>query len=190
MGNIMTQDAILLLQNRLAKVSNELFIAILGGCFLAVISQVALPLPFTPIPMTLQTLGLFLLAGSLGSRRAVSCVVAYLAQGAIGFPVFAGGVANPFWFVDIKAGFLVSFLAAAVIVGRLLEKRANPHFVYVLSVLGLGQLAIFAIGAAWLSFFVGVNKAILFGVLPFLSGALLKIVVASLLLKARALFNQ
>ena len=176
-----------LIQREVSRVAIEVAIALLGGCFLAVLSQIAFPLPFTPIPVTLQTLALFVLAGFLGSRRAVSSVIAYLFQGLLGLPVFAGGVVNPLWFIDIKAGFLVSFIAVAFLIGKMLEKRSNPHFLYLLYALTAGQIVIFAIGSAWLSFFVGMNKAILFSVVPFLSGAALKIAIAALILKGRVL---
>ncbi len=186
----MAQSAIIQIQTQVGKISNELLIASLGGVFLALLSQVAFPIPFTPIPVTLQTLAVFLLAGFLGSKRAATSVIAYLAQGSVGLPVFAGGLANPLWFLDPKAGFLVSFIAAAFLIGKLVEKRCNPPFIYFLSALTLGQIVMFAIGAGWLSFFVGMDKAIAFGVVPFISGAMLKIVVASLLLKARTTLSK
>ena len=77
-------------------------IALLGSIFLALMSQVC-PLPFTPIPFTLQTLALFLLSGILGSAHALRSVICYLVQGTVGLPVFAGGLANPLWVSRCKS---------------------------------------------------------------------------------------
>ena len=186
----MTQSAVLHTQTQIVKISTELLIAAVGGTFLALMSQVAFHIPSTFIPITLQSLALLLLAGFLGPRRAVTSVLAYLAQGSIGLPVFAGGLSNPLWYLDSKAGFYFSFIVVAFLVGKLLEKRVNPHFLTFLSVLSLGSFTILAIGAAWLSLFVGIEKAILFGVVPFLSGSIFKAVIASFLLKARALISK
>src|SRR4051812_45046818 len=101
------------LKQEFPRILKELGIALAGSCFLALLSQVAIPLPFTPIPVTLQTLGVFLLGGILGGRRAVYSVVGYLVQGCCGLPVFAGGVSNPLWISSLQAGFLVAFIGAA-----------------------------------------------------------------------------
>jgi biotin transport system substrate-specific component len=186
----MEQGAILEIQQQASKFFRELFIATCGGAFLALMSQVSFPLPFTPIPVTLQTLALFLLAGLLSSRRATASVVSYLAQGCIGLPVFAGGISDPFWFIGVSAGFLTSFIVAVYLIGKLLEKRTNPPFLYILSALVLGQIVILAMGAAWLSLFVGFSNSIAFGVVPFISGAILKIIIAALILKALSIFQN
>jgi biotin transport system substrate-specific component len=185
----MSQSVSVHIQRRVSQAAIEVTIALLGGCFLATMSQVAVPLPFTPVALTMQTLALFLMAGVLGSKRASTSVIAYLAQGLCGLPVFAGGVANPLWFFDIKAGFWISFIVAAWIIGKLLEKQSNPSFFRIVSALSIGQAVIFAMGAAWLSYYVGFNKALLFGVTPFLSGAAIKIAVGALILKGKALIS-
>lgn len=161
-------------------------VVLAGSCFLAVLSQLVIPLPMTPVPMTLQTLGVFLLAGVLGSQRATYSVLTYLIQGTCGLPVFAGGVSNPLWFLEPKAGFLASFVIAAFIIGKLIEKRRAANSLYLLGVLALGQLVIFFIGMSWLALYVGIPKAVAFGILPFLSGAGVKICAATLLLRARS----
>jgi biotin transport system substrate-specific component len=98
-------------------------------------------------------------------------------------PVFAGGVSNPLWIMGPQAGFLISFVVAAFVIGKMSEKKADAHILYYVGALVLGQLVIFGLGMAWLSFYVGVSKAFLFGVVPFLSGAALKIMVGSLAIR-------
>jgi len=161
----------------------ELMIAGLGSCFLALMSQVSIPLLFTPVPLTLQTLAVFILGGVLGGRRAAYSVIGYLVQGCCLLPVFAGGVSNPLWIMGPQAGFLISFVAAAFLIGKLIEKRPQAHILYYAGALGVGQLMIFGLGVAWLSFYLGVSKAFLCGVVPFLSGAALKIMVGSLVIR-------
>lgn len=174
----------------LEKKALDILIALIGSIFLALLSQVSIPLPFTPVPLTLQTFGVFILGGALGSRRALMSVAAYLIQGTCGVPVFAGGLSNPLWFLDCKAGFLFSFLPAAFCIGVLKEKRAQSNLYTVIFSLALGQLLSFTIGASWLAFYVGFLKAIKFGILPFISGAALKILAAALSLKGIAFLKK
>ncbi|HSW86718.1 MAG TPA: biotin transporter BioY [Rhabdochlamydiaceae bacterium] len=170
------------IQHQVGKISKEIFIIISGSIFLALLSQLAIPMPFTPIPMTLQTLGVFLLGGILGGRRAAYSTMTYLVQGCCGLPVFAGGMANPLWFLDCKAGFLISFIAAAFLIGKMIEK-SKPNLMYILFSLTLGQILISGIGMAWLSLYFGIHASFMIGVLPFLSGAAVKILTGSLFLK-------
>ncbi|MBS3904011.1 MAG: biotin transporter BioY [Simkania sp.] len=161
----------------------ELLIAMAGGCFLAIASQLAIPLPFTPVPLTLQTLAIFVLGGILGSRRSMYSVFAYLVQCCCGLPVLAGGGVNPFWIVDPKAGFLISFIVAAFLIGKMTEKRAHISVFYLLMTLLVGQITISSMGMIWLAVYVGWAKAFFFGVVPFLSGAVIKIIAGAFILK-------
>lgn len=179
----MAQNEILSIPRAKHRVAVELMVACLGSCFLAVMSQVAILLSMTPIPVTLQTFAVFLLGGILGSRRAVYSVLAYLIQGCCLLPVFAGGVSNPLWILGPHAGFLISFAAGAFIIGKMVEKNRRSNILYILMALTLGQMVIFAIGMGWLSCYIGLEKAFLCGVLPFLSGAALKIVAASVVIR-------
>jgi biotin transport system substrate-specific component len=158
-------------------------IAGLGSCFLAIMSQFSIPLIVTPVPLTLQTLAVFILGGILGGRRAAYSVIAYLIQGCCLLPVFAGWVSNPLWIMGPQAGFLISFVIASFVIGKMIEKKPGAHILYYVGALVVGQLVIFGLGMAWLSFYVGVSKAFLFGVVPFLSGAALKIIVGSLVIR-------
>ena len=161
----------------------ELLVACGGSCFLAVMSQIAIPLIGTPIPVTLQTFAVFLLGGILGSRRAVYSVIGYLIQGCLVLPVFAGGKANPLWILGPQAGFLLSFAVAAYIIGKLIEKKPAGNILYILIALIIGQLIIFAMGMGWLSFHLGMEKAFFLGVIPFLPGAALKVMAAAVVIR-------
>ncbi len=179
----MEQNDVLAASQPKSRILVELMIAGLGSCFLAIMSQFSIPLIITPVPLTLQTLGVFLLGGILGSRRAAYSVIAYLIQGCCLLPVFAGGVSNPLWILSPLAGFLISFVAAAFVIGKIIERKPHAHILYIAGALTVGQLVIFGLGMVWLSFFLGVSKAFMLGVVPFLPGAALKIMVGSLAIR-------
>jgi len=179
----MTKNDVLAAVRPKSKFFIELMIACVGSCFLAIMSQFAISLVGTPVPVTLQTLAVFLLGGILGSRRAAYSVIAYLIQGCCFLPVFAGGVVNPLWIMSPLAGFLISFVIAAFLIGKIIERKPQGHILYIVGALVVGSLVIFGLGMIWLSFYVGVSKAFLFGVVPFLSGAALKIMVGSLVIR-------
>lgn len=178
------------ISDRMGKIVQEVLIAMMGAAFLSLLSQAAIPLPFTPIPLTLQTLAVFLLGGTLGSSRAVYSILIYLAQGCCGLPVFAGGAVQPLWFLGPQAGFLWSFIPAAYLIGALIEKRPRPPLLYLFFSLLAGQSVISIIGMLWLALYVGLSKAFLFGVLPFLSAAAIKIGAGSLTLKGLSLCKR
>ena len=147
-------------------------IALGGSAFLALLSQWALPLPFTPVPVTLQTLGICLLGGVLGSRLAFLSVFAYLVEGSLGLPVFAGGL--------LTAGYRFAFLPAAWVAGWAFE---GASFSRIAVVSTLSTLLVLVVGTAWLGAFVGVSQAVLVGFIPFLAGSVVKILFGALFLK-------
>lgn len=132
--------------------------------------------PFYPVPMTFQTAVVFLIGIAYGWRLAMATLLLYLAQGAIGLPVFAGtpakGIGLPYM-LGPTGGYLVGYVAAAGIVGWLAERSRH----WLATVVGLlaGTAAIYLLGAAWLASFIGAQKAIDLGVLPFLLGDAVKL---------------
>lgn len=166
----------------------EVSIALIGSLLFALLAQVRIPLPFTPVPLTLQTLGVFLLGGLLGPRRAVFSLVAYLIEGSCGLPVFTGGAIKPLWFLGPHAGYLWAFPLAAYAVGKLTEnKKRLYHFLIALCI---GEIIILGGGTCWLALSAGWEKAFLIGAAPFFIGAALKICAGSLLLKSHALLRK
>ncbi|CAN5884113.1 MAG: biotin transporter BioY [Gemmatimonadetes bacterium] len=139
---------------------------------------VRVPLPFTPVPITLQTF--FVLAAGiyLGSRDAALSQTGYLALGAMGLPVFAGGGAGMGHFLGATGGYLVAFPLAAAFVGAALRPGASA--VRATAVCATATLLILALGAAGLAAFldVGAESAIALGVLPFLPGGAIKVAAA------------
>lgn len=179
----MSQNHVLAANRPKPRILIELMIAGLGSSFLAIMSQFSIPLLVTPVPLTLQTLGVFLLGGILGSRRAAYSVIAYLIQGCCLLPVFAGGVSNPLWILSPLAGFLISFVPAAFVIGKIIDRKPQSHILYIAGALVVGELVILGVGMSWLSFYLGISKAFMLGVVPFLSGAAIKIIVGSLAIR-------
>jgi len=142
-------------------------------------SQVAVPLPFTPVPLTLQTLAILLTGMALGWKRGSLAVLAYLAEGFVGLPVFAGGTAGLVHLLGPTGGYLVGFVAAAALVGLLAERRFDRRPATTVLAMLAGMAVIHLFGAAWLSLFVGATAAIAQGVVPFLLGDVLKIAAAT-----------
>jgi biotin transport system substrate-specific component len=140
----------------------------------ALSAQVAIPLPFTPVPVTLQTLAVLLAGCLLGSGRGALAILAYIGEGAAGLPVFSGGRAGIVHLLGPTGGYLLGFLAAAYVVGLLAERGALRGWAGTLLALVLGNAILYIPGVAWLGAFTGMDKAIRFGLLPFLAGDVLK----------------
>lgn len=138
--------------------------------------------PFSPIPITGQTLGVLLVAMALGRTRAVGVVTAYLLEGALGLPVFAGGKAGMAVLAGPTGGYLLGFLVASVLVGWLADHNWDKSFIRSLAAMSLGTAVIFACGLAQLSFFVPAASLLQMGFYPFVPGALLKLAVAGVVL--------
>lgn len=152
-----------------------------GALVIAALAQVRIPLPFTPVPLTLQTLAVLLIGAVLGSRRGAAAVLAYLAGGILGLPFFAGGQAA---LLGPTGGYLLGFVLAAFIVGKLAERGLDRSIRTSLLPFLAGEFIILACGSLWLASFVGFSQAITLGVLPFLLGDALKALAAAALLPA------
>jgi biotin transport system substrate-specific component len=153
---------------------------ILGGSlFLALMAQCCIPLWFTPVPVTLQTLGVMLLGALLGSRKGALAVTLYVVEGAMGLPFFAGGTAGLTVLFGPTGGYLFSFIFSAFIAGSLLEKGWKNSYPLTLAAFALSSLLILVGGALWLSFFVGMPASFALGVYPFLIGCSIKVLIAT-----------
>lgn len=153
---------------------------VLGGtALIAAASQVQVPM--IPVPMTLQTLAVLLVGLTLGARMGAATLIAYLAEGAAGLPVFAGG-ANGAVMFGPTAGFLFGFVAMAWIVG-LAADRGIRGFLPTVLVSLLASAALYLPGLAWPAAAMGVSLDTLLGgwALPFLAGDVVKAVLAALI---------
>lgn len=158
-------------------------ILILGGSLLiALLAQIRIILPFSPVPITGQTFAVLLLGALYGSRRGSLTVVNYLALGAVGLPVFAGGTFGLFRLLSPTGGYLVGFLVAAFVVGLLSERGWDRRLWTTAASMIIGNLLIYAAGILWLSRFVGWQAVLQTGFFPFLAGDGFKITLATILL--------
>ncbi len=155
---------------------------IFGGSLLVGLSaQVAIPLSFTPVPITGQTLAVLLVGALLGSVRGSVTVLLYLAEGAAGLPVFAGGGAGAAVLLGSTGGYLAGFVPAAFITGYLAERGWDRRIGATLVAMLLGTVAIYAVGLAWLGLYAGTENLLAIGLYPFVPGAIVKIIVAAAL---------
>jgi biotin transport system substrate-specific component len=152
-------------------------LALMGSAVLAASAQVSLPM--WPVPATLQTLAVLLLGALGGSRMGAASVLLYLAEGAMGLPVFAAGAAGPAVLMGPTAGFLLGFIASAWIAG--LAGRTAARQAVVLTV---AHLIVFVPGVAWLASFVGWERAWMVGFLLFVPGTVVKTALAFATMRA------
>jgi biotin transport system substrate-specific component len=155
-----------------------------GSLFVAGMAQVRIPLPFTPIPITGQTFAVLLVGAVLGSRRGAASLLLYLIQGLLGLPVFAGGASGLVYLGGPTGGYLVGFVIAASLVGLLASRGLDRRIPSALLAFLAGEVVIYLFGVAWLSLFLGIQRAIAAGLLPFLVGDALKLAAAGLVLPA------
>jgi len=151
---------------------------------LALCAQLSFELRFSVVPITLQTLAVLLTGAALGSRRGSLAMLVYLLEGAVGLPVFAGGTGGFIKLIGFTGGYLWAFPVAAFVVGLLCERGLDRRPLTSAIAMFPGTLIIYGIGASWLAFALKLNaaKAFALGVLPFIPGDLLKLVIAAALL--------
>ena len=145
-------------------------------------------IPFFPVPMTMQTLVVLCLGMLLGPRLGAAAVLAYLAQGAVGLPVFAGtpekgiGLA---YMLQHTGGYLVGLVVAAYAVGTLAKRRWDRSMLSTITAMLIGNAIIYAFGLLWLGTLIGWDKPVVaLGMTPFLLADLAKTLVAAALMPA------
>jgi len=156
-------------------------LAVAGSIALWVSAKVQIP--FVPVPMTLQTLAVLIIGMAYGWKLGAATVGLYLAQGAMGLPVFAGtpekgiGLA---YMLGTTGGFLLGFLLAAAAVGYLAERGWDRNIFTTAGAMAIGNFLIYVPGLFWLASIIGWDKSIEFGIKPFLLADLFKLVLAAL----------
>ena len=156
----------------------------LGTALLTLSAKVNLPLPY--VPMTLQTLVVLMIGAAYGWRLGGMTVMAYLAEGAMGLPVFAGPAGGIAPLIGPTAGYLFGFVAAALVTGWLSERGWDRSVSRLFVAMALGHVLILAAGFGWLAFGMklGVEKAWLVGVAPFIAASLIKNALGAALVPA------
>jgi len=142
---------------------------------------VRIPLPFTPVPITLQTLFVNLAGAVLGPALGPAAEVLYVGLGVAGLPVFAGATAGLGRLAGPTGGYLIAFMIVPLVVGRLIRLRANPGLCWIALCMLCGSAITFTLGATQLALFLGTGPAdaLWKGVIPFLPGDAIKIAAAA-----------
>jgi biotin transport system substrate-specific component len=156
----------------------------LGTALLTLSAKINLPLPY--VPMTLQTLVVLMIGAAYGARLGAATVMAYLAEGAIGLPVFAGPVGGLAPLIGPTAGYLFGFVAAAFVTGWLSERGWDRSVPRLFVAMGLGHIIILGCGFGWLAFAMklGLEKAWLVGIAPFVAASVIKNALGALAVPA------
>ena len=157
----------------------SIFLVLSGVIFLSIMSQLIIPLYFTPVPISLGSLGIILIALLYGRKLGTATVLSYVAAGSLGAPIFAGFKAGSLF--SPTGGYILGYIAATVILGFLSDKGIAKSYVKTFFSLLLVSVIIFILGALVLMLFVPIKNVFMAGVLPFIPGDMLKVVAATLL---------
>ncbi|MFO1185406.1 MAG: biotin transporter BioY [Bauldia sp.] len=168
----------------------DVVLVVLGSLLIAASAKIQVP--FWPVPMTLQTLAVMVIPAAYGLRVGLATVVAYLAEGLAGLPVFAGAAAGPAYFLGPTGGFLAGFIVAAAIIGYATDRGWDRSTLRLGAAMAIGDALIFAAGFAWLAWFatvsagqgVGTARAFAGGVQPFILGDVVKVALGALAVPA------
>ncbi|MBL7155873.1 MAG: biotin transporter BioY [Candidatus Omnitrophica bacterium] len=145
-------------------------------------AYIRIPLPFTPVPITLQTFFVLLCGAVLGRKLGFIAQLSYVALGTLGAPLFQGYGAGLLYLLGPTGGYLIGFVIASFVVGALIDRSAkSPGLFYVAFSMTIGLLVIYACGVLRLAAIcrLTIAEAFSLGVIPFVPGALFKIAAAS-----------
>jgi biotin transport system substrate-specific component len=144
---------------------------------------ISIPVPFSPLPITLQTLFTMLSGAVLGPYFGVLSMIVYVLLGLIGLPVFAAGQSGLGVLFGPWGGYLVGFVFGAAVTGLLVSVKKKPGVAWLCLSMAAGDLVVYVFGVAQLALFsqYSLDKAILVGFIPFVPGDLLKLAIATLI---------
>ena len=167
-------------QERVLEAARQVAIVVAASLFVALCARITIPLPFTPVPLTVQNFGVLLVGLLLGSRRGFAALALYLAEGAMGMPVFSpvgvGGIAQLF---GPTGGFLWAYPLVAWIAGCVMEHGRKTFARAAIGGL-LGEVVLFAGGLSWLAFLThSVAQAFRWGLYWFLFAEVIKVMMAA-----------
>jgi biotin transport system substrate-specific component len=179
-------------QDRVLDGARQIVIVISASLFVALCARVVLPLPFTPVPLTLQNFGVLLVGLTLGGRRGFAALVLYLAEGLMGLPVFSptgpGGLAQ---LLGPTGGFLLAYPFVAAIAGWVFYQSARKSFAHAAAAALLAEIVLFAGGLGWLAILThSFAQAIRFGLYWFVFAEIIKIMSAAALASGWRRFHK
>ena len=157
----------------------SIFLVLSGVIFLSIMSQLIIPLYFTPVPISLGSFGIILVALLYGRKLGTATVISYVVAGSLGAPIFAGFKAGSLF--SPTGGYIIGYIVAAVILGYLSDKGIAKSYVKTFLSLLLVSVIIFILGALVLMLFVPIKNVFMAGGFPFIPGDMIKVIVATLL---------
>jgi len=169
---------------RMSRLLAQLVFILAGGTLLAASAQFKVMVPPSPIPIAGQKLVVLMIGMAFGPRLGAITILAYILAGLRGLPVFAGGGAGLPVLVGPSGGYLVGFVAAAFVIGLLAQRGMDRSILRTALAMVVGTLVIYLFGYAWLASLIGMEKALLFGIQPYLWGDAMKLVAAACLMPA------
>lgn len=152
----------------------DLALGVLGSGIVAISGLISCKLPFTLVPITFQVSVVLFLALLMGSRAAFYMISAFLLEGALGMPVFAGGSFGLITLMGPTGGYLVGYLIAGVLIARVREVKELTSQKNTFYLLLLGHVIVYCAGVLHLGIFIGYKSAFLTGSLPFIAGDIIK----------------
>ena len=169
----------------------DMLLVIGASALIAIAAQVAIPLPFTPVPLTLQPLAVIFVGVALGSTRGAAAAALYLLEGMSGLPVFAQGHSGPAWLLGATAGYLYSYPFAAWVAGYISERGWGSTILRAVSGMLLALTVIYLGGWSWLAVLTDARYAFAAGVAPFVLADVIKVALgAALLPKAQQIVSR
>jgi biotin transport system substrate-specific component len=163
-------------------VAADMLLVVAASALIAIAAQVAIPLPFTPVPLTLQPLAVILIGVTLGSTRGAAAATLYLLEGLSGLPVFALGHGGPAVLLGTTAGFLYSYPFAAWLAGFISERGWGSSIVRAISGMLLALGVIYLGGWSWFAAVYDRETAFALTVAPFVVADIVKVALGAALL--------
>jgi len=179
-------------RNRAVEIASQIAIVVAASFFVAICARIYIPLPGTPVPLTVQNLGVLLVGLALGSRRGFAALALYLAEGASGLPVFSphglGGIAQ---ILGPTGGYLVAYPFVAALTGYIFE-RGKATFAQAAFASLAGEVLLFTFGISWLYVLThSLARALSFGLYWFIFAEVIKIMLAAGVVRSwQALFAR
>jgi biotin transport system substrate-specific component len=166
---------------RMGSRVRHIALIVAGALLIFASARISIPIPGSPVPITGQTFGVLLVGGALGFRRGLMSIALYVLVGLIGLPFFAEGKGGMSVILGATGGYLVGFLVAGSLVGRLAELGWDRRIIGALGAMAIGNVVIYVIGVPWLMVVAHLDLAtgIAKGLTPFLIGDAIKLILAA-----------
>jgi biotin transport system substrate-specific component len=171
---------------RISSPARHIALIVAGALLIYLSARVVIPIPGNPVPITGQTFGVLLVGGALGFRRGLTAVLLYVLLGVVGLPFFAEGKGGLTVILGTSGGYLVGFIVAGALVGRLAELGWDRHLAGAVGAMVIGNALIYVIAVPWLAVVTRADPvtAIRLGLVPFVAGDILKLILAAVVFPA------